>query len=209
MEENSSRKVLLSVLGVAILVVAVIGVSFALYSTSSTGKVNSISTGTITMSYTEPSNGINLTNALPISDAEGKSLNGEGNVFTFTVSATASGTVTVPYEINITKDSSTTLADGAVAVYLTKGTTTETEVVAKKLMSQVVTTANKSTYRTDSYKLYSTNVVYQNGTVKTGEATTTYNLRIWVDANADAETIRNQEYKIKVNVDSKVNAIGQ
>ena len=209
MEENSSRKVLLSVLGVAILVVAVIGVSFALYSTSSTGKVNSISTGTITMSYTEPSNGINLTNALPISDAEGKSLKGEGNVFTFTVSATASGTVTVPYEINITKDSSTTLADGAVAVYLTKGTTTETEVVAKKLMSQVVTTANKSTYRTDSYKLYSTNVVYQNGTVKTGEATTTYNLRIWVDANADAETIKSQEYKIKVNVDSKVNAIGQ
>ena len=209
MEENSSRKVLLSVLGVAILVVAVIGVSFALYSTSSTGKVNSISTGTITMSYTEPSNGINLTNALPISDAEGKSLKGEGNVFTFTVSATASGTVTVPYEINITKDSSTTLADGAVAVYLTKGTTTETEVVAKKLMSQVVTTANKSTYRTDSYKLYSTNVVYQNGTVKTGEATTTYNLRIWVDANADAETIRGQGYKIKVNVDSSVNAIGQ
>ena len=209
MEENSSRKVLLSVLGVAILVVALIGVSFALYSTSSTGKVNSISTGTITMSYTEPSNGINLTNALPISDAEGKSLKGEGNVFTFTVSATASGTVTVPYEINITKDSSTTLADGAVAVYLTKGTTTETEVVAKKLMSQVVTTANKSTYRTDSYKLYSTNVVYQNGTVKTGEATTTYNLRIWVDANADAETIKGQEYKIKVNVDSKVKAIGK
>ena len=209
MEENSSRKVLLSVLGVAILVVAVIGVSFALYSTSSTGKVNSISTGTITMSYTERSNGINLTNALPISDAEGKSLKGEGNVFTFTVSATASGTVTVPYEINITKDSSTTLADGAVAVYLTKGTTTETEVVAKKLMSQVVTTANKSTYRTDSYKLYSTNVVYQNGTVKTGEATTTYNLRIWVDANADANAIKDQTYKIFVNVDSKVNAIGK
>ena len=209
MEENSSRKVLLSVLGVAILVVAVIGVSFALYSTSSTGKVNSISTGTITMSYTEPSNGINLTNALPISDAEGKSLKGEGNVFTFTVSATASGTVTVPYEINITKDSSTTLADGAVAVYLTKGTTTETEVVAKKLMSQVVTTANKSTYRTDSYKLYSTNVVYQKGTVKTGEATTTYNLRIWVDANADAAAIKDQTYKLFVNVDSKVNAIGK
>ena len=209
MEENSSRKVLLSVLGVAILVVAVIGVSFALYSTSSTGKVNSISTGTITMSYTEPSNGINLTNALPISDAEGKSLKGEGNVFTFTVSATASGTVTVPYEINITKDSSTTLADGAVAVYLTKGTTTETEVVAKKLMSQVVTTANKSTYRTDSYKLYSTSVAYQNGTVKTGEATTTYNLRIWVDANADANAIKDKTYKLFVNVDSKVKAIGK
>ena len=209
MEEDNSRKVFLSVLGVAILLVAVVGVSFALYSTGVTGKDNSISTGTITMSYTEPSNGINLTNALPISDAEGKSLKGEGNVFTFTVSATASGTVTVPYEINITKDSSTTLADGAVAVYLTKGTTTETEVVAKKLMSQVVTTANKSTYRTDSYKLYNTNVVYQNGTVKTGEATTTYNLRIWVDANADANAIKDKTYKLFVNVDSKVKAIGK
>ena len=208
MEENSSRKVLLSVLGVAILVVAVIGVSFALYSTSSTGKVNSISTGTITMSYTEPSNGINLTNALPISDAEGKSLKGEGNVFTFTVATTASGTVTVPYEINITKETSK-LADSAVAVYLTKGTTAETEVVPKQLMSAVVLDSNKSALREDAYKLYETSVAYENGTVKTGEATTTYNLRIWVDANADADTIKDQEYKIKVNVDSKVKAIGQ
>ena len=29
-----------------------------------------------------------------------------------------------------------------------------------------------------------------------------------IDANADAKTIKGQEYKIKVNVDSKVNAIG-
>ena len=209
MEEDNSRKVFLSVLGVAILLVAVVGVSFALYSTGANGKDNSISTGTITMSYTEPDNGILLENALPISDAAGKQLSGPGKVFTFTVATTASGTVTVPYEINITKDSSTTLADGAVAVYLTKGTTTETEVVAKKLMSQVVTTANKSTYRTDSYKLYSTNVVYQNGTVKTGEATTTYNLRIWVDANADANAIKDKTYKLFVNVDSKVKAIGK
>ena len=208
MEEDNSRKVFLSVLGVAILLVAVVGVSFALYSTGATGKDNSISTGTITMSYTEPSNGINLTNALPISDAEGKSLKGEGNVFTFTVSATASGTVTVPYEINITKETST-LADSAVAVYLTKGTPTETEVVPKQLMSAVVTDSNKSAIREDAYKLYETSVAYENGHVKTGEATTTYNLRIWVDANADAETIKSQEYKIKVNVDSKVNAIGQ
>ena len=128
---------------------------------------------------------------------------------TFTVATTASGTVTVPYEINITKDSSTTLADGAVAVYLTKGTTTETEVVPKKLMSAVVLDSNKSALRPTAYKLYETSVAYENGTVKTGEATTTYNLRIWVDANADAETIKSQEYKIKVNVDSKVNAIGQ
>ena len=208
MEEDNSRKVFLSVLGVAILLVAVVGVSFALYSTGATGKDNSISTGTITMSYTEPDNGILLEHALPISDAAGKQLTGPGKVFTFTVATTASGTVTVPYEINITKETST-LADSAVAVYLTKGTLTEEEVVAKKLMSAVVLDSNKSKIREDAYKLYETSVAYENGHVTTGEATTTYNLRIWVDANADAETIRNQEYKIKVNVDSKVNAIGQ
>ena len=209
MEEDNSRKVFLSVLGVAILLVAVVGVSFALYSTSSTGKDNSISTGTITMSYTEPENGILLEHALPISDAAGKQLTGPGKVFTFTVATTASGTVTVPYEINITKEAST-LADSAVAVYLTKGTIpTEEEVVAKKLMSAVVTDSNKSERREDAYKLYETSVAYEKGHVKTGEATTTYNLRIWVDAKADASTINGQEYKIKVNVDSKVNAIGQ
>ena len=207
MEEDNSRKVFLSVLGVAILLVAVVGVSFALYSTGANGKDNSISTGTITMSYTEPDNGILLEKALPISDAAGKQLSGPGKVFTFTVATTASGTVTVPYEINITKETST-LADSAVAVYLTKGTTTVTEVVPKKLMSAVVLESNKTALRPDAYKLYETSVAYENGTVKTGEATTTYNLRIWVDANADAETIKSQEYKIKVNVDSKVNAIG-
>ena len=209
MEEDNSRKVFLSVLGVAILLVAVVGVSFALYSTGATGKDNSISTGTITMSYTEPDNGILLEHALPISDAAGKQLTGPGKVFTFTVATTASGTVTVPYEINITKVETSTLADSAVAVYLTKGTPTETEVVPKKLMSEVVLDSNKSAIRPTAYKLYDTSVAYENGTVKTGEATTTYNLRIWVDANANAETIKSQEYKIKVNVDSKVNAIGQ
>ena len=34
MKENSQKKVLLSVLGVAILVVAVIGISFAIYQTT-------------------------------------------------------------------------------------------------------------------------------------------------------------------------------
>ena len=209
MEEDNSRKVFLSVLGVAILLVAVVGVSFALYSTSSTGKDNSISTGTITMSYTEPENGILLENALPISDAAGKQLTGPGKVFTFTVATTASGTVTVPYEINITKEAST-LADSAVAVYLTKGTIpTETEVVPKKTMADVVLDSNKSEIRPTAYKLYQTSVAYENGHVTTGEATTTYNLRIWVDADANPETIKGQEYKIKVNVDSEVNAIGK
>ena len=40
MEENGSKKVLLSVLGVAILVVAVVGVSFAFFTYSKEGEKN-------------------------------------------------------------------------------------------------------------------------------------------------------------------------
>ena len=70
MENNNSKEVLLSVLGVAILVVAVVGVSFAAFTFSQTGNVvNQITTGTISMSYSEPENGITLTNAMPMEDA--------------------------------------------------------------------------------------------------------------------------------------------
>ena len=70
---NNSKQVLLSVLGVAILVVAVVGVSFAAFSYQGIGETeNTISTGTISMMYNEPDNGINLTNALPTTDEQGK-----------------------------------------------------------------------------------------------------------------------------------------
>ena len=75
MKDNNSKQVLLSVLGVAILVVAVVGVSFAAFTFSQTGNVeNTITTGTISMTYTEPENGINLTNAMPMTDDSGKVL---------------------------------------------------------------------------------------------------------------------------------------
>ena len=89
---NSSKQILLSVLGVAILVVAVVGISFAAFSYSKAGEVsNTITTGTITMSYSEPTNGINLTDALPITDEAGKALSGDNNTFDFTVNATIAG----------------------------------------------------------------------------------------------------------------------
>ena len=40
MEKDSSKKILLSVLGVAILIVAVVGVSFAAFTFSRTGEKN-------------------------------------------------------------------------------------------------------------------------------------------------------------------------
>jgi hypothetical protein len=64
-QTNSSKQVLLSVIGVAILVVAVVGVSFAFFNYTRTGEANTVRTGTI---YFNSSNDlISVSNLFPVS----------------------------------------------------------------------------------------------------------------------------------------------
>ncbi len=196
MENNNSKHVLLSVLGVAILIVVVVGVSFAAFSYSKTGeKVNTITTGTITMSYSEATNGINLTEALPMSDIQGKALTGTNNVFDFTVSATiqGSGETTINYAITATKESGSSLADSAIKVYLTDITSGgDTEVLAPTKVSALQkTTSDVSGAPNDQYKLTS-------GTFNT-TTTKKYRLRMWV-ADDFSDLNASGSYKLRVNV---------
>lgn len=66
-QSNSSKQILLSVIGVAILVVAVVGVSFAFFNYTRTGAENTVKTGTIVFetNYT----GISVTNLFPVSQS--------------------------------------------------------------------------------------------------------------------------------------------
>lgn len=124
MKDNSSKQILLSVLGVAILVVAVVGVSFAAFTFSQAGNVeNTISTGTLAMTYTEGATGISITDAMPMSDAAGKVLAKDNEQFKFTVEATMSGTATINYEIAAIKKDSSTISDANVRLYLEKSAT--------------------------------------------------------------------------------------
>jgi len=67
MSNNSSKQALLSIVGVAILVVAVVGVSFAFFNYSRTGtEVNGLTVGTI--NFTGNVTGVQLDNAFPVSD---------------------------------------------------------------------------------------------------------------------------------------------
>ena len=201
---NSSKQILLSVLGVAILVVAVVGISFAAFSYSKTGEVkNTITTGTITMTYTEPTNGINLTDALPITDDAGKALKGDGKTFDFTVGATVAGTTTINYVITAVKDATSDLPDTGVKVYLTSTSgETETAVLGPKLVSQLDKTVagNDAGAPADQY-------VLKTGTY-TATGTDNYRLRMWVDSNYGQQTgnanttefAAQHKYILKVNV---------
>ncbi len=197
MENNNSKQMILSILGVVILVVAVVGVSFAAFSYSKTGeKVNTITTGTITMSYSEDTNGINLSNALPMSDDQGKALSGSNNVFDFTVTATinGSGNTTINYDVTATKESDSTLDDSAVKVYLTSiDNSADTQVLVPTKVSALTKTGSSeaSGAPNGQYKL----------TTGTFTSTTTrkYRLRMWV-AEDYSSLSTSGTYKLRVNV---------
>jgi len=199
MKENSQKKVLLSVLGVAILVVAVIGISFAIYQTTfDSSNSNSIATGTIMVSYTEPTNAINIADALPMSDEDGKALSGSGNTFDFTVSTKATNALTVPYTISLTKVADSTLTDDDVKVYLTKDGSPVVEPTKISALSAFAS-------RGDSKTLYTTQDVYT--TTDEPAKTSNYVLRMWIDQDVAVSGDTSKTYKAKVNVDSTVTPV--
>ena len=200
---SNSKQILLSVLGVAILVVAVVGVSFAAFSYSQTGQYeNKITTGVISMTYSNPSNGINLTNALPTTDATGKALTGTNNVFDFSVSATISGTATINYAITATTTPATTLTDSFVKVYLTdRGADNDedTQVLQPTMVSSL-----SKTGASEASGAPSGQYILKTGTFST-TTTDNYRLRMWV-ADTFTGTSASETYKLRVNVYGKAAA---
>ena len=143
------------------------------------------------MSYTEPTNGINLTNALPITDTAGKALKGDNNTFDFTVGATISGTTEINYVITAVKGDGSTVADSGVKVYLTDQD--DSQILAPTKVSALTKTVagNNAGAPADQF-------ILKTGTYS-ATSTDTYRLRMWVadDYTAPATT---EKYVLKVNV---------
>ena len=122
--ENKKRKstgLLLSILGVISLVLITAGVTYAFFSYAKQGTtVNSITTGTINFLYNETNNGFTISNALPQSDTAGIGENAvDANVFTFTVTSTTPSTAYINYIVTARMDSTSTLPQDSVKLYLT------------------------------------------------------------------------------------------
>ena len=133
-----------------IMVIAIIGVSYAAFSYSGLGtKVNSITTGSITMEYTEDDNIISMSGALPTTDATGKVRLTEGEYFDFTVSSKIAGNVNINYEISA-KDVTTSdrKIDGSnIKLYLTRLTDAGEEELMTPEVYNEEATANDYTGR--------------------------------------------------------------
>ena len=175
---NNKKQLLLSIGLVLILVLMIIGISYAAFKFVGEGKKpNTITTGAITMEYEESTNTISMTGALPTTDATGKVRLTAGEYFDFTIKSNIQGNANINWEIaaeDITPSSAKKMDGKNIKLYLTKlNGDKEEEVMAPKVYS-VDTTANTYTGRPSGV------MSLAKGTMSASE-TTNYRLRMYVD----------------------------
>ena len=181
-----------------ILLIAVIGISYAAFNYSGIGqKLNTITTGAITMNYTESSNIISMSNALPTTDSTGKKRLNSREYFDFTIKSSIVGNTDINYEIAAKEETGNTFSGQNVKFYLTKVNSngTEEEAMPPKTYSEDPT-GNVYTGRpSDMMSLFVGNLNQQ------GDTEIKYRLRLWVDESYNPQSDNGGlVYKVKVNV---------
>ena len=181
-----------------VLLITVIGISYAAFNYSGVGqKLNTITTGAISMNYIESSNVISMNNALPTTDNTGKKRKNTGEYFDFTVKSSIKGNTDINYEIAAKEESGNTFAGKNIKFYLTKVNSdgTEEEAMPPKTYSED-TTSNVYTGRpADMMSLFVGNLNQQ------GDTEIKYRLRLWVDESYNPQNDNGGLiYKVKVNV---------
>ena len=197
---KKKEKVIIVVL-ILVMIISIIGVSYAAYNYSKTGtKVNSITTGSITMSYEESDNVINIDKALPTTDETGKVRLKEGEYFDFTISSEIVGDININYEISA-KDVTTSekKIDGSnIKLYLTriKEDGTEEELMTPETYNEEKS-ANSYTGRpSNEMSLYTSSM--------SSSESNNYRLRMWVDEDYNPQDDGgNLQFSVKINVYGK------
>ena len=177
------------------MVIAVIGVSYAAFNFSDTGtKVNSITTGSITMTYSETNNVINMSGALPTTDKTGKTRLNDGEYFDFTVSSEIKGNININYEISAKKVEGT-MEDEYIKLYLTRLNSDGTE---EELMTPEVYNEEKSS---NSYTGRPAGEMSLYTSSMSSSESNTYRLRMWVseDYNPQGDG-GGLQFSVRINV---------
>ena len=195
------KKFLLSIGLVLILVLMIVGISYAAFKFTGLGtKPNTITTGAIIMEYTESTNTISMTGALPTTDATGKVRLTAGEYFDFTLSGTIKGSENINWEIaaeDVT--TGTKKIDGKfIKLYLTSLDENNNE---KEVMEPTVYTAEstENTYTGRPANMMS----LAKGTTSTSFSTK-YRLRMYVDESYNPQGDGgNLAFSIKINAYGK------
>ena len=200
---DKKKQLLLSIGLVLILVLMIVGISYAAFKFTGLGqRENTITTGAITMEYEESTNTISMTGALPTTDTTGKVRLTKGEHFDFTIKSSIKGNANINWEIaaeDITPSSAKKMAGKNIKLYLTKldSAGVETQVMAPKVYS-ATTSANTKTGRPSGVMSLAT------GTMSTSE-TTNYRLRMYVDEDYNPQGDGGGlSFSVKINAYGKV-----
>ena len=205
-EPNNKKKMLVTSLLLVALVLLVGGIAYAMFTYSENSNDNTINTGNISMSFTEPSNAYTLTDALPMADEAAKSTL-DPFEFTITSHATTKASDTegieIPYEINLTPlavdEGKTAIPETSLKVYVTEGGNPVLGVTKISALQQ-------STVRSDSKVLFIGKHLHKENQ---GLISKTYKLIAWIDEKFDLSdsSTTSYQYKFKINVNSEVSAL--
>ena len=200
---DKKKQLLLSIGLVLILVLMIVGISYAAFKFVGLGqRENTITTGAITMKYTESANTISMTGALPTTDTTGKVRLTKGEYFDFTIKSSIKGSANINWEIaaeDVTPSSAKKMAGKNIKLYLTKldSAGAETQVMAPKVYN-ATTSANTKTGRPSGVMSLAT------GTMSTSE-TTNYRLRMYVDEDYNPQGDGGGlSFSVKINAYGKV-----
>ena len=179
----------------------IVGISYAAFKFTGLGKKeNTITTGAITMKYTESTNTISMNNALPTTDKTGKVRLTEGEYFDFTLEGTIKGTENINWEIaaeDVTTSSKK--IDGKyIKLYLTSldDNNKETEVMEPTVYT---TESSENTYTGRPTGMMS----LAKGTTSTSFSTK-YRLRMYVDESYNPQGDGgNLAFSVKINAYGK------
>ncbi len=216
---NNKKQLILSIGLILVLVLMIVGISYAAFQFVGPGsKENSITTGAITMKYTESTNVINMTGALPTTDETGKKRLNEGEYFDFTVSSTIQGNANINWEIALEPMFLEKMFNPSfVKVYLTEldDAGNETQVVEPTLFMNLDRGANEYTGKPASVKGTVEGIentiqipiftLYSTSTNKSFSKK--YRLRIWVDESYNPQGDGGDlPFSIKINAYGKTGA---
>ena len=195
---KNKKKDFVLMLVIFILLIAIVGISYAAFNYAGTGeKLNTITTGMVTMEYVESTNTITMTNALPTTIATGKTRLTAGEYFDFTVKSSIAGNTDINYEIAAKEESGNTFSGNNIRYYLTTvdANGKETEVMAPRTYYEEPTGNGYTGRPADMMSLYTGNLATQ------GETEIKYRLRLWVDESYNPQSDNGGlVYKVKVNV---------
>lgn len=197
MEKNTNKynkiAYVISIIG---LVLITLGSTYSLLSFRNEGtKSIRISNNDIYFKYYESAKGIKLTNAMPMTDNEGKN---QTNYFEFEIESKTTSSLSIPYSITLKKSADSSNIDDAIKLYLTKldNYGRETEVRLIKLADLPGYTNSNININSQLERLLYNSIVDENVIYRQ-----VYRLRMWIDYDTDFTQAKynNATFNLKVN----------